>query len=275
MHSAVELAHSISRFQGCVIHDTHQFLLTLSRLPQLQQPNSRSSSALLTYLLQRVNGYAEVAAARADGTVFASWPAMKEDRQPAEHLDWYRRLVHTSHVVIGGYQAGESGTSFISVAQPLLDHDGGLREIFIAKLDLSYLNHYLAQNSYPPKTTVRLLDHEGIVLARYPQRKQSLGRPLAVPTVLREARRNGDGTIIGPGGGDTRHIYGFSRIGSGPDAEYMVVDVPQAVAYASADRYLVQSLGLLLTVLVLALLGSWYVGDVHVLRKVKSPFGGC
>ena len=119
--TALEMARSISRFQECVIHDTHQFLLTLSRLPQLQQPDSRSCSALLTYLLQQVHSHAEVAAAKADGTVFASWPTMRKDRLLAADLDWYRRLVRTNHLVIGGYQAEGSDACSISVAQPLLD----------------------------------------------------------------------------------------------------------------------------------------------------------
>jgi HD-GYP domain-containing protein (c-di-GMP phosphodiesterase class II) len=183
---------------------------------------------------------------------------------------YFQRAVATRDFAAGDFIIGRiSGKPSVDFAYPVL-LGGQLHSVVALGIDLTWLNGYLAQGSWPPGTTLTLLDQGGTIVASYPDPAR-IGQSIRDrPEVQRAlAGREGQGRALSLGG--EPYLFGYASTTSGtPAADVLVlVGIPEAVALAPANRALARNLALLLAAALLALLAGWLLGDRLIARPVR------
>ncbi|MGH7318227.1 MAG: HAMP domain-containing sensor histidine kinase, partial [Candidatus Rokuibacteriota bacterium] len=84
--------------------------------------------------------------------------------------------------------------------------------------------------------------------------------------------QEGSGTAQAPGADGVPRLLSFTRLGrSAPGGDaYVVIGIPTAVAFASADRTLTRNLLALGLVGVLAVAAAWVGGNLFIVRRVQT-----
>ncbi len=267
---ALALTRSIARYQDRELENAKQCLIDLADDPQITKQDSQDSTAIMSRFRNQTQGYASLAVAKPDGKVIASWPSASKAFSICRNF-WYLRIATFHRPLVSGYHfCALSDRPVIIVARPFLDRSGTVEGILAAGLDLTHLNHHITGNHYPPGTTVTVVDRNGIILAHYPYSSKLIGTPMREPVKLSVLRKQGEGILDLRGVDGVSRIYGFTSIGLAANAEYVVVGIPRALAYAASRKSLLQSLSLLLAVMLLGSISAWCAGDLFVLCRVRS-----
>ena len=190
---------------------------------------------------------------------------------------WFKEVMRTRGFVISDYIVGRvTGKPALSLAYPLLGTAGEVEAVAFIGLDLRWLDTLIEGARLPEGATLTLIDTEGTVLAsRGPQGTtfaigQSLAQTPLVQQVLAEqtgvAQREGEGQ---------REIIGFAPLNPESSAVGLmggsvIVAIPQAVAFAEADRIFYRSVLSLLVVCAGLLAVTWWTLRRYVARPAQA-----
>jgi len=268
--SAVDLAMKLSRSHRNMIEGMKQTLITLSLLPQVQMLDAAGSSAIFAKLLSRSDGLTTILACDDKGDVFASAPSFTTKVNNSDR-SWFQGAVETRGFSMGEYQVGRiSRKALISVGYPVLDDKGRVKAVLSTGIDVAQLNRQLAHANLPQGVQCTILDRKGRVLARYPDVEGLLGQTISDSPIVRTVLEQGDGIAKGVGPDGIESVFGFACIGFGSQAMHFVVAIPEAVAYAEANRDMLHDLGLLGLVALLALFATRFGGERFIVRHIDA-----
>lgn len=268
---ALRLARLAALDQERVIDATEQLLVTLARLPALRAGDLRECAALLADLLQQNPLYANLGAITPDGYIWCSALALSEPVYVGDR-SYFTQAVHTRAFAIGDYQIGRvTGRPSINFGYPVVDSSGRLLMVLFAALDLAWLNDLPLKVRLPAEATLTVVDRQGKVLARYPERDW-VGRDVSdAPIVQAILSGQAEGTAETVGLSGDRRLLSWAPLGGQPQpSAYVSIGVPTAVAYAELDRTLMRSLATLGLSGVLVLAGAWVGSDLLLLRPVRA-----
>ncbi|HET6369874.1 MAG TPA: hypothetical protein VFG95_01670, partial [Nitrospiria bacterium] len=124
---------------------TRQILVDLSKSPEIHNADRDKCRLLLSTLLKQHPEYNNFGAAAPDGTVFCSG-ASTQGRTNVGKREFFKRTVETHEFAVGTFgRGGLSGKPVISFGYPILERKGKLQGAVYAKLDLSWLDHFIAK----------------------------------------------------------------------------------------------------------------------------------
>ncbi len=249
-----------------------QLLVVLARLPEVRAHEPRAARALFADLQSRNPLYANIAAVRPDGTVFASAVPLSDSLSPKiQDRPYFRRAVATKNFAVSMFQIDRStNKASINVAYPALGPQGEVEAVVIAALDLSYFERYAAVLGLPPGSVLLLIDRGGVVLARFPRDIEALGTNLKGVPLVREILTRQYGVLEASGLDGVERIYAFAPVGDEPRGApaYLAIGIRHQVAYGEADAMLLRNLGLLGLVWAILLGIVWFGSDRILLRQV-------
>lgn len=270
---AMRLTRFAAAEQKQIFTATHQLLASLAKLPEIRDFSAPAACSRLLSDVHEVNlSYASLAAARPDGEVFCSSARMERPVNLADR-DYFRLVLSTRDIVVSDFLVGRiTGKRIVIFAHPVLDASGRVRAVLVATLDLAWLNQFVTRADLPPDATLNILDSQGTVLARHPDRPELIGKPMPDSPVRRAIlAREGEGIAEGAGLDGVERIYAFTPLhrlkGRG---SYIAVGLSKAVALAPANEELAQDLTLLGTMLLLVFAAAWVASNRLVLRPVKA-----
>ncbi len=270
---ALDLAQRIGSRQARTLEYAFRTLHDLPPTSSLKRIVTQKKDIIFTDLQIGPWEPASFGAAGPDGVLFASWPGTQKTIR-ITGTPWFKRLEKSLQPTLSGYTVCPiSGKPGIIAALPIFGQDGRLERTLMIGLDLRCLSRYLAGGKNLPGTTVTIIDTRGIILARHPDPARFIGTSIKKTALFTTARKLRDGVLEAPGPDGVSRIYAFSALGYGANTEYAVVGIPRAAALAGADRDRAQTLALLLAVIGFALIGTWLVGDVYVLRRIRALLG--
>jgi PAS domain S-box-containing protein len=259
--------------QERLIDGAHQLLTALARLPEVQRHDHAACNVLFADLLKQYPVYTGFAIANLDGDVVCSAPLLG---QPLNFADrpWFQQAVQTRELVVGEYAIGRiSGKATLVLAHPVLDAAGQVQGVVTVGLDLAWLNQLAAQAQLPAGAVLNLIDHNGTILARYPDAEQWVGKTFPeAPLVQAMLAQPGEGIAKVTGVDGVPRLYAFTPlVGSqGSRGAYLSVGVPTSVVYAQANRIVAHTLIGLGLVELMALTAAWAIGDMLILRRTKA-----
>ncbi|MBI5782252.1 MAG: hypothetical protein HZA69_00760, partial [Gammaproteobacteria bacterium] len=99
------LAHMAAADYARLLDNTHQMLVTLAHLPEVEEGRGRSCNALMVQAKTGYAQYANLGAIRPDGTVFCSAQPMK-GRIDVSDRTYFQKALATRDFSIGEYQIG-------------------------------------------------------------------------------------------------------------------------------------------------------------------------
>jgi serine phosphatase RsbU (regulator of sigma subunit) len=273
---ALRLARLVSANQAQVIEGVRQLLVALAQLPAVRAGNSAACSALFADFLKQYPRYSNFGVAGLDGDVVCSALPPGGAVNIADR-SYFQHAVRARAFAIGDYQIGRiSRRATVAFGYPVLDEAGRVQAVAFAGLELAWLNELAAEAELPPGSILTVVDRNGTILARYPNPEDWVGKSVPdAPIIAIILRTPGDGTAEAPALDGTLYLFGFTPLGpdSQADGVRLSIGIPRALAFAQADRTLVQNLAGLGLAAALALAAAWLGSEVFVLRQVTGLVG--
>jgi signal transduction histidine kinase len=268
--NALRLARLASSNQERLVEGAHQLLVALTQVPDVRGGNPALCNAFLARLQQQFPLYTNFGLADLEGDLVCS--ALPSD-DPVNVADraYFRGAITTSDFAVGEYQVGRvTRKATINFGYPLLGAAGQVQAVVFAALDLSWLAYLVAEAQLPEGAILLVIDRSGRILARYPNPEVWVGQPGVDDPLFRLILAQGEGTAELPGADGVPRLYAFTTLRGAAQAGYVSIGIPQAVAYAPADRMLARNLAGLGLVGALALAAAWVGADVFILRSVNA-----
>ncbi|MGH7826996.1 MAG: GAF domain-containing protein, partial [Candidatus Binatia bacterium] len=271
-NDALRLARIASVSQERLVDSTRQLLLALARLPEVRRRESRECALLFSDMRSQFPLYANLGAATADGEIFCSAQPMAKPINIADRR-YFRQAIQRRDFAVGEYQVGRvTGKASLNFGYPVFfDNASTVGAVVYAALDLDWLNQLVTAAQLPENSTLTVSDHEGTILARYPDSERWLGKSISNTGPAKFALGKREGIADAKGFDGERRLYGFTSLAGTQHkvSLYVTVGVPKETALADVNRALRRNLSGLAAVSILALIAAWYGGDVFVLRQLK------
>jgi signal transduction histidine kinase len=267
-------AEFVAREEAQLLDGTRQLLASIEHYLEQQWSDPSACSRYLAVLLKQYRRYKNLGAVNAQGALHCS--ALPYDRSlDVSGRTWFQRAVATREFAVGDYQIGLiSGGPVIVFAYPIISADGQLFGVAFAALDVQWLNQikFGLTTALPSGSTISQLDDRGVVLFHHPEPDANVGRSLAPTSLFDTVRSKEKGTVTTEGPDGQTRLHAFSRVFSalGNRNVYILVGIPQNSLFLAANRLLTHNLILLGAVAFIAILATWFGGDLFVLRQVRA-----
>ncbi|HLQ24986.1 MAG TPA: PAS domain S-box protein [Acidiferrobacterales bacterium] len=269
---ALRLARFIAAEQKQIVESTRQLLFTLAQLPEVRQTERGKCHAIFAGLLKQFPMYANLGIIAPDGNVRCNAIEVYS-RANAFDRAYFQRTLETRDFSAGDYQIGRiTGRPALNFGYPILSQTGSVQAVVFAVLDLGWLNQLPAHMQLPPDTSLTLLDRNGVVLIRYPE-KRLVGQHLkeiSLAKIILSQRR--EGTMEALDFDDVPRLIAFAPMAGTTlkQSAIIVVGIPQKVAYAPVNKLFLQNLSGLGLAAVIALILAWLFAQFSILRPVNT-----
>ena len=269
--AALQALRAAASEERQIVEKARDLAGSLGSLGVVVHGDASACGTIFADVLARSPEYTALAAATPDGRVFCSAsPALLGSS--VAHQRWFQRALETRAYAVGGYAPGHvtARAPSFTIAQPALDPTGTPRALVFIGLDLLKLSEALSRSRLPPGSVLLVLDPEGLFLARHPDPHGWIGRSAARTDLGRAVlERSGEGTAEALFLDGVARVFAFASIlGTEQSGQVrMLIGIPKAVAYASANRALARNLVGLVLVALLAAAILWVAGD----RMLRRP----
>lgn len=275
---ALRLARLAAADQDQLVEGVHQLLMTLARLPQVHSENTALCQTLFADLLRQHRRYTNIGVVNASGeTLCSGSPVSKEDLNADQTLmKSAQKAIESGEFVVGDYQAGRAtrGEAVVVFAAPIFNVAGERTAAVFAALDLTWLNQFAAKMDLPQDSTLTVVDRNGIILARHPERGKWVGRIAPEAPLLQGLSGNVDSDTAEVIGDDhVSRLYAFTSLRAAGGAAFVSVGIPATVAFAASDRVLRITMAGLALAAALVLAMAWFGADLLILRRVNLVLG--
>jgi signal transduction histidine kinase len=270
--NAIVAARAIASEQDRVLENAHEFLVTISQVPQIKENDRAACRKILAGLLEP--RYADLVVADRNGNPLctALSPGNSLAHSKGRH---HSRSIESYDFAVGDIRRHPSGIkTLLDVSYPILDHPAGVvRAVVSASLDLSWINRVAVETHLYPGATFTLIGSNGDVLLRHPDGSDWIGKSIFSEAIQpHTVAANTEQTIEAMGPDGVNRLFALSRLKNavGGQTVYAAVDLPMPVAFAKTKEILIQNL-LALAILSAIILGfTWYGTDVLVLRRIRD-----
>lgn len=270
--NALRVARAAVGRQEQLVQAEHQFLAVLAQLVTARNTDLSSSSQFLAEVMREHEWYQALLIVGPDGKVLSGAGAYPQDLDFSDH-HLFRRAMDFREFALGEYRVGVvSGKGLFAFGYPILDAGGRVGAVLVSVLDVRALNQVASESLLPPGSTLTAIDRNGLIVTRYPDPDEWLGRSVPEAPIMEAIRRQqGEGTLQAVGEDGVARLYAFAPLPHMPDQDMFVsVGIPTAVAFAEADHSLTRNLLGLAAVALLALAMAWGGATVLYARPMGA-----
>jgi HAMP domain-containing protein len=269
---ALRVARLASAQHERLLEGARSLLIGLAQLSDVQMHNSRACSALFAEVQRRFSLYRNIGAVRPDGQVFCTAQPLASTRDGPDRQHVQPALAAREFSVSSYRVDRSSGKAALTVSYPAVDRAGAAWAVVFAELDLGWLGPLSLRAGLPPGSIVNITDANGLVLARYPDTGDWLGKSVADSLIEAMRAQHGEGALEARGLDGTERLYAFTSLAGTTRAEpaYVTVGIPRQAALADANRLLVRNLVWAGLVILLILVAAAIASDLFILRRVGA-----
>jgi PAS domain S-box-containing protein len=271
---AERLAGQVTLQEQELVDSTRQLLVALAQVPEVRGGDPDECGKFMADLLAQYPRYLNLGVIDTEGDVSCS--AVAHDNPVyAGDRPYFQRAVQTRDFAIGDYQIGRiTGEASLNFAYPILDSHQEVQGVVFAALSFDWLTQAEAevQSRLPEGSTLTKIKSDSTVLIQYPGPEEWAGRPLREAALAKTVTDQGQGVVSARGADGVPRIYAFAPLYSPLRADdvFVIIGIPESVAFAQADRRLALNLLGLGLAGGLALVATWVCGDLFVLRHVRA-----
>jgi signal transduction histidine kinase len=251
------------------IKNARQILRDLSGIPDLLS-NPDRCNALLRTVLSKNPDFTNFGLIQMNGDVTCSAVPASRPVNLADRAH-FQRAIAERRFIAGNYVFGRVIQKHtINLTYPVIDINDEVAAVVFAALDLSVLDKFIKDINLPPGSLLITADTEGTIVARRPEPEKWFGQK--VPAAMFDAmakRQRRPLVLTGPDGVERLHT--FARIGTPDISDFTItIGIPREDIVASARHDQIMALATLAAIAILALLATWFIGDVIIVRRVKA-----
>ncbi len=271
---ALRLAQLVATEQNQLVESAEQLLIALVQLPEVRGGDTNACNMLFTTLREQYSRYTNLYMVDANGDTICSGLPTPLGFNVREQV-WFQRAMQTRDFSVGDYALGAlTRRPVITFSYPILDDENEITYQVGVSLDLEWLGSFITAINLPPGATVTAIDRTGIILYRYPADEDWIGQPWPDLAFAESVVFQGMGTAEGSGLSGGERLFGFASLDASNGSTYIIVGIPRAVAFAEANRLLIQNLLGLALVGIVTLIAALYGTELFVGRQVRVLMEG-
>jgi len=269
----LQVAHMAATRQDQAIQNARSLLRVLSALPEIRTGSGSACQARLADILHTAGeNYANLLVTDAHGQTLCV--AKGSGQLNFADRDWHRDALSSGGFVVGRYIIGRiQGRPILPAAFPILDAEGRVARVVMVALDVDWLGRLLRHPNIGADAVMHVIDSQGIVMARHPPAPDMVGKPYTLAPLVAhilagKEEGTGEGVI-----NSAPVLFAYTRLPGGSDdggRVYVSLTVPKETVLSGAYHDFAVNLVLLWILTVILLVGSWYLTEFFVLRKVKA-----
>lgn len=269
---ALRLARVMEVSHHQMLDSAHEFLTALSRFPSWSVENAQDCRTLMNRLTGTFSEYTSFGLVRPDGTIFCSAAPPKLKGNVAQ-LRFFKEVFAKQSFGIGPYQMDPvTGTPIVFLGTPLFDAAGQITMVLFTVMDLSHFDKMPPAVQLPPDSLITVLDHAGLILARYPDPMGLTGtyHPQApLSRYIQAHAQEGVMEVVGLDG--IERLFAYTNMHQAPDQSvFVAVGLSTDSAYGTVRNAFHVEMASLAAVSLLALGIAWFGSDRLVIRKMRQ-----
>jgi diguanylate cyclase (GGDEF)-like protein/PAS domain S-box-containing protein len=270
---ALQVIKNFSYDHERAMESTRQFLMTLAKVPDIQNLNVTQSSKLLRELLKQNPLYSTLFVVDAQGFVHASGHPLPPAPVSVMQRKYFQDMVSQKDFSVGEYAICPAvKRPVLHFAYPIFDTGGQFKGMVALSLDLTHYAKMFPMDQLPQDSTLSFSDHKGIFLYRFPGNEDNIPKPDLLDMIKHmSAQKEGVFTYTGVDGLIRLYAYKNFRIRANEPAYlFMRVGIPEKKALLHARKALSVNLVLLGIAFIGALFSAWFLGNAIIVRRLNK-----
>jgi hypothetical protein len=173
-------AEQVAAEQQRMFEGVRNVLRVLVELPAIRQQDPAACAALFRAIRPSYDGFAALAAARADGSVFCASDRIDDGGTLPGIADrfYFQEAMETGQFTVGRYAFGRrTATHVIHLAMPYRDEAGRPGGVVFVSLGLDWWAEQLNRPQWNADRAFSLVDSGGTILVRQPDHASYVGKP--------------------------------------------------------------------------------------------------
>ncbi|HVN54743.1 MAG TPA: response regulator [Anaerolineaceae bacterium] len=250
--------------------DARQVLIALSRIGAVVNQDSQACNLIFASILAQYQGFSNLEAVTPDGRTFCAAISNEEAGSPAKH-HFYEEILLTHDLTFSGFFEGPvSGKAVVLAGYPVVDEFGTVKAIVTASLDTNWVDQAVENVALPAGSTVTFVDQNGVILAHFPRSSIPVGSSLpgGLRQILQPTLKGMTTTDAGLDG--IPRLFGSSSLVVDLHTEFVLVGIPESVAFAAVNQMMTYNMSLLALAAILAILAAVLYGGMYFLQPVRN-----
>lgn len=175
-HGAWQTLQSVSASQQRLIDSTRSFLIELSVMPQVQQPELPECGRFLAEVMLFNTNYVNLGVPLADGNLLCNASPLNSPVNVASR-PYFQKTIKTRDFSVGSFQIDlAERLPSVNFAYPVIERQSqNVVGAVVAVVSLEWWSLKLSDLGLPVGAVARVLDADGRVMARYPPETRELG----------------------------------------------------------------------------------------------------
>ncbi|MCJ7626084.1 MAG: histidine kinase [Anaerolineaceae bacterium] len=269
--NALKLTELVAVNQQQLIDESRDILITLAQVPAVQNQDRPACLFFLSNVLMQNPLYANFGASDSSGNIFCM---TLPQRIPVNISDeeYFQNAMETLDFAISEYQISTiNSQAIITLAYPVKNTLGQPQGIVFANLDLRWLGQFTSAATLPEGSILRVIDHNGIALASYPNGEIEIGKAMPESAIVQIVRDEKVGLVQSSDANGISRLFAFTPLRAGSDSDiYMIISIPTEAAFDESNRNLQRNLIALAVGAVAALITAWVGTQFFFLRQVNA-----
>lgn len=267
----LQFVASVAEIQVKLTSQARFILTTLAAMPEFARHDAAHCNEVVGRLFKQMPGLVNILATNERGDLFASaLPFQGVNLSDRKH---FREAMATGRFSAGEYIVSRTAQEpAFPFALPVAGPDGKVVGTLITAQRLTAYAGLLERLPAPRGAFLGITDHAGVRLFYWPPRETNLpGRPIRPDVWQAISGPREEGIVVADGSDGMRRIFAWKQLRLEPGDRpymYMVVGIPEHLAYAGADADTRRNLVLLALAAALALGAAWLVGELFISRNL-------
>ena len=250
-----------------------QILRDLSAIPDLLAGPALCTELLSNFLRKNPN-YANFGLIQLNGDVTCSAIASAGPVNLADRAN-FQRAIKERRFIAGNHVFGRVIQKHtINLTHPVIDAQGKVVAVVFVAVNLSDLDKFVDEIKLSPGSLLVTADAQGTLISRRPNPTLWYGKKVSPDMRRAMALASAPPQVI-VGEDRVKRMHAFARVGTNDLSDYTVsIGIPMDYIVAAARRDQLMALISLAATIALAVLATWFVGDILIVRRIRK-LGQC
>jgi len=270
---ALQVVKNFSYNHECAIESARQFLMTLAKMPDIQNLNVTQSNKLLGELLKQNPLYSSLFVVNARGFVHSSSHPMPSIPINVMQRKYFRDMVRTKDFSIGEYAVCPAvKRPVFHLAYPIIDTVGRFKGMVVISLDVAHYARMFPMDKLPQGSSLSFSDHQGMCLYHYPSQEDNRIKGDPPDMVKAMSSQSEEGFFTYSKADGVKGLYAYKKFHireNEPPYLFIRVGIPEKKALSDARKVLTLNVILLGFAFVIALISAWFLGDAIIVRRLN------
>ncbi len=255
-----------------VMESTRQFLMTLAKIPDIQNLNVTASDRLLDGLLKQNPLYGSILVLDGQGILRSSAPVLEPANMESTKV--FQDVVRTRDFSVGEYTICRSlNRPVLHLAHPIINAKGKFKGMVGVSLDIARYARMFSLEKLPQGSILSISDHKGVLLYSYPEKGNNIPRTDLPDTTGYMSHRSREGVFTYAGVDDVRRLNAYRRFRlRANESTYLFirVGIPESKALSHAKRALSINVVLLSLAFLVAVCSAWFLGNAIIAKRLNK-----